>query len=135
MFSWDEIKHIDIHRLASPDEPDSEDIVDKYIVRTADEVVRKFGGQVTSGYRSFAHNEKVRGSPTSSHMMDKFTGRSYAVDIYIPDLEIKVIDFLKYIFQDTIITRIGYSYKKNFVHIDTSPVKVPRRLWNYDAMS
>jgi len=74
---------------------------------------------ITSGYRCSEHNQKVGGSPTSSHLI------GMAADIEV------VSDAHRYQLVQALIrvgiTRIGVY--KNFIHCDIDQAKNQNRLW------
>lgn len=79
------------------------------------------GFKITSGYRSPAHNEKVGGVPSSSHI----AGR--ACDIYAPTSR------QKFLIVSTLLevgfNRVGIA--KNFIHVDDDPSKSEDVIWTY----
>lgn len=79
------------------------------------------GFKITSGYRSPAHNEKVGGVPSSSHIL------GHACDIYAPTSR------QKYIIINALLqagfNRIGVA--KNFIHVDDDPSKNEDVIWTY----
>ena len=97
------------------------DISDELISRL--QVVRvayKKPIRILSGLRCPAHNENIKGSPTSSHM------KGLAVDIEAPNgadmhkLVAKLIPFFK---------RMGIYQKQRFIHVDVDYEKPNPTIW------
>lgn len=76
---------------------------------------------VNSGYRCRAHNRKVGGSPTSSHL------RGLAVDLRVPTSRIRFL--LLRALLSAGIERIGIG--ENFLHVDLDTEKPPMVAWLY----
>lgn len=75
---------------------------------------------ITSGYRCPAHNEKVGGSKTSSHLIGK------AVDISCTNSKDRHIMIENLCFH---FNRIGIG--KDFIHVDMDDNKPEYRIWVY----
>lgn len=81
---------------------------------------------VTSGCRCEEHNEKVGGSPTSSHVM-KPGELVAAADISATDSHTRFL-ILRAAFEHG-VTRIGIA--KDFIHLDGDSTKPDRLTWLY----
>lgn len=77
---------------------------------------------ITSGTRCFEHNQRVGGSPTSSHL------KGLAADIKFSN----GLELVKIIYGLTLagFKRIGINEDKKFVHVDTDSSK-PNAIFNY----
>jgi len=72
---------------------------------------------ITSGYRCFEYNQKVRGVANSYHCI------GLAADIKAKD--INLIELLGYA-EEIDFAGIGFYEKKNFLHLDVRPTKRAR---------
>lgn len=77
--------------------------------------------RISSGYRTFSHNQKVGGAKASSHLY------GYAADIKIFN-NYERHEILKSLVEVG-FSRIGIG--KNFIHVDADPNKVINRIWTY----
>lgn len=111
---WDGIKSFEPSEFASPDEPDSGLKMNIELIKMLDQLREKCGFplNVTSGYRSQAHNEKVGGKPESAHT------KGMAVDIYCATSHERY-KIVKAAF-DLGFKRIGLYKTKDCVHLDIS---------------
>lgn len=73
---------------------------------------------INSGYRTKSHNEKVGGSPNSSHI------KGLAVDVHVPDNQFR-LELVRLALKHG-IRRIGIY--KTFVHLDVDSDKV-QSMW------
>ena len=126
MINWNHIRYFKIEEFDSPDAPGSGDEMDYEFVRMLD-LVRLFYKKpmiVNSGYRTKAHNRKVKGSKSSSHMKGK------AADIRWNTSN----DLYRLITCSTSVgfSRIGISFKKKFIHLDNDKEKSYNIIWGYD---
>jgi uncharacterized protein YcbK (DUF882 family) len=108
-----ELKHFKLSEFDSPDLPGSGKNMNPDFLKRLDEA-REIAGvpfNINSGFRTSAHNAKVKGKPNSSHL------RGYAADIATKtaSIKFKVLDSLLKVGFD----RIGvYS---TFIHVDCDP--------------
>lgn len=115
--------YFEYREFDSPDEKQSYKKMDVDFLNQLTEARKKamIGFQITSGYRSPAHNAKVGGVRQSSHCL------GYAADIYAPTSR------QKYIIVQSLLEvgfhRIGIS--KNFIHVDSDPNKADSVIWTY----
>lgn len=117
------MKYFKIEDFDSPDMKGSGSRMDGKFLQRLD-YARYLAGipfVINSGYRTRKHNDKVGGSPNSSHT------RGYAVDIHCTDSvsRSKILDALK----AAGFTRIGIA--KTFIHVDNDPDKAPNVVWLY----
>lgn len=97
--------------------------MDKYFLERLD-IARKYARTsfvISSGYRCPAHNKKVGGSETSSHL------KGQAADIVVKN-SIHRYKILSGLIKAG-FTRIGIG--KNFIHVDSDKTKTPRVVWVY----
>lgn len=78
---------------------------------------------ITSGYRTWLHNQHVGGTNDSSHMS------GYAADIYAPTYSMKLAIARAAIAEG--ITRIGWG--STFIHLDIDPAKPQQITWGYSG--
>lgn len=106
-------RHFKYSEFDSPDEPGSGlkymDILVIHMLDIAREEAR-IPFKINSGYRTQAHNKKVGGSPTSSHL------KGIAADIHYDSLEdaVRMIASLA----RAGFFRIGLYPNQNFIHVD-----------------
>lgn len=77
--------------------------------------------KIVSGYRTLAHNTRIGGSKTSSHM------KGFAADIYYDQKK----DALRII---AALHQVGFrrmGLADTFIHVDNDPDK-PEAYWDYD---
>lgn len=106
----------------SPDAPGSGSKMISYMVQRL-ERARGVAGlpfKINSGYRTEAHNKKIKGSPTSSHL------GGWAVDIHCNNSKDRLYILTGLI--DAGFLRIGIA--KTFIHADIDPNKSPA-IWLY----
>lgn len=100
-----------------------ENQIDARIERLVSEIERDVGEalEVTSGYRCTAHNEKVKGSKTSSHL----DGLAVDLRTATSGMRFRIVhSAMKHG-----VTRIGMG--RGFVHLDLDRLKVQRVIWFY----
>lgn len=76
---------------------------------------------INSGFRCHKHNEKIKGSRTSSHL------KGLAADIYCEDSRNRY--YILRALLDVGFNRIGIG--KNFIHVDDDKTKDPSVIWLY----
>ena len=114
--------YFDYSEFDSPDKIGSGKKMKPHVLDMLD-VARGSAGvpfKINSGYRTKEHNEKVGGSPTSSHL------GGWAVDIHCTDSSTReriLYGLIRAGFQ-----RIGIA--KTFIHADVDPYKQPA-IWLY----
>ena len=117
------MKYFEYEEFDSPDIQGSGQMMNKELLSKLDMIREEFGKpiHINSGYRTEAHNEKVGGTPKSSHI------KRLAVDISCKNSvdRFKLIDlFIKHE-----ITRIGVA--DTFIHIDIDKDKSQHVVWTY----
>jgi zinc D-Ala-D-Ala carboxypeptidase len=117
------LKHFRYEEFASPDVPHSGEYMDAYFLEMLDHA-RHIAGipfKINSGYRTIEHNEKVGGTPNSSHIVGK------AVDIAIRNSR------ERWLILDSLIhagfTRFGIA--NTFIHVDSDDYKDANVIWTY----
>ena len=117
------MKHFKHYEFDSPDVQGSGQMMDTGFLSIIDEAreIADIPFNITSGYRTKSHNEKVEGKPNSSHL------RGYAADIACNDSRSRfiIIDALL----DAGFTRIGVA--SSFIHVDNDPEKDGNVIWTY----
>ena len=108
-----ELKHFKLSEFDSPDLLGSGKNMNSDFIKRLDEA-REIAGvpfNINSGFRTAAHNAKVKGKSNSSHL------RGYAADIATktPSMKFKVLDSLLKVGFD----RIGVY--PTFIHVDCDP--------------
>jgi uncharacterized protein YcbK (DUF882 family) len=108
----------------SPDVQGSGQMMSNDMLSKIDMIREEFGKPIyiNSGYRTEYHNEKVGGSPTSSHL------KGLAIDVSCNNSSdrFKLINlFIKHG-----IKRIGVA--KTFIHIDVDKDKSQNVIWTYN---
>lgn len=104
---WDDIEFFDLREFDSPDQPGSAEAMDLAFVALLDEV-RKLAGVpilITSGLRTFAHNQRIGGAWNSLHLS------GHAADFYSRRMKLPELYLL--------CERIGFSGLGAYP--DTSP--------------
>ena len=122
MINWELIRNFSSSEFDSPDERHSGRKMKNSFIQKLQKA-REIAGipfRVTSGFRTIAHNKKVGGKKSSSHL----TG--WAADVSCKDnlKRIKIVSAAV----EAGIKRIGIS--SNFIHLDDDPNKIDS-LWLY----
>jgi zinc D-Ala-D-Ala carboxypeptidase len=117
------MKHFNISEFDSPDSLGSGKNMNPKFLEMLDEA-REIAGvpfHITSGYRTIAHNKKVKGKSNSSHL------KGYSADILV--------------FSDTerwrifnALMKVGFNrigIAKTFIHCDNDPSKPVNVIWIY----
>ncbi len=116
------MRHFKISEFDSPDEEGSGSKMDKGFLNLLDNIRSDSGVvmKINSGYRTKSHNEKIGGSPNSSHM------KGIAADIHCTSS----VDRKRLIFAalDNGVKRIGVA--KTFIHLDIDNTKI-EAIWVY----
>lgn len=116
------LKYFDISEFDSPDEKGSGANMNIDFLQKLDAIRDGVGPlKINSGYRTKAHNQKVKGSPNSSHL------KGLAVDIHCTDSR-KRWQIVAAAMAEG-INRIGIA--KTFVHLDVDKDKPPHVIWTY----
>ena len=99
------MRYFKLEEFDSPDEVGSGEKMSEELLAMLDAVRKKFGKpiKINSGYRTIAHNKKVGGKPSSSH--------------------------LKGLLREVGFNRIGVA--GTFIHIDIDKNKSPNVMWVY----
>lgn len=116
------LKYFNLSEFDSPDEPGSGFKMQWSTLLMLDKA-REIAGvpfKINSGYRTKAHNTKVKGAKTSSHMI------GMAADIAVSDATRNTV--LKALYQAG-FRRFGVG--KNFVHADNDSSKSQNVVWGY----
>lgn len=117
------MKYFNYEEFDSPDIQGSGQMMSKKLLEMMDQVREIYGKpiNITSGYRTEAHNRSVGGVPSSSHL------KGLAVDIAC----IASSDRYKLI---NALIKIGFNrigVAKSFIHADIDPDKSPNVIWTY----
>jgi len=78
---------------------------------------------INSGYRSAAHNARVKGSPTSQHLL----GKAFDIDLSQPPGEARDREREALVEAALAVGFTGIGRYDGFVHVDTGP----RRAWDH----
>lgn len=118
-----ELKYFKLSDFDSPDEPGSGSNMKPHVLRALDALREKVGFPliINSGYRTEAHNTKVKGSIYSAHL------RGLAVDIKAMSGRARydiVVAALELGFK-----RIGVA--KTFIHLDMDESLPGQCIWSY----
>ena len=116
------MKYFKINEFDSPDEPGSGSKMNDEIVHMLDAARKIYGKpmKINSGYRTPAHNRKVGGVSTSSHLI----GRAADIHCTHTGKRLKIIEALSMVgFQ-----RFGIA--RTFIHVDNDDQKKPA-IWLY----
>jgi uncharacterized protein YcbK (DUF882 family) len=117
------LKHFKLAEFDSPDAPGSGAKMQPKFLQMLDNArsLAKVAFKINSGYRTEAHNAKVKGVKESSHC------QGWAADIHCTDgnKRFVIIDSLL----KSGITRIGVS--STFIHADCDPNKPAKVIWTY----
>jgi uncharacterized protein YcbK (DUF882 family) len=117
------LKHFKLSEFDSPDAPGSGNKMQPKFLQMLDNA-RSLAGvsfKVNSGYRTEAHNAKVKGVKGSSHC------QGWAADIHCTDggQRFLIVNALL----KSGINRIGIS--STFIHADCDPTKPTQVIWTY----
>ena len=115
MVNWNNYRHFERSEFDSPDVEGSGDEMQEGFIRMLHRarVLSNTPFRINSGYRSHSHNQKVGGTPNSSHL------KGCAADIHISSSvqRMKVLAALV----DAGFRRIGIA--DTFIHVDNDPSK------------
>jgi len=116
------MKYFNINEFDSPDKPGSGELMkmDFLIQLEQARLSSNTPFIINSGYRTIKHNSKIKGSPTSSHLI----GRAADIKCTNP---VDRINIIKGLIQAG-FTRIGVA--DNFIHVDNDKSK-GNALWIY----
>tara|TARA_R110000823_G_scaffold17068_5_gene54312 strand:+ start:525 stop:944 length:420 start_codon:yes stop_codon:yes gene_type:complete len=119
------LKHFKSDEFDSPDDIGSgTNMCPKFLIKLdAARELANIPFKINSGYRTPAHNKKVGGVKSSSHMNIPCN----AVDISVKDSKSRFIIIQSLLAQG--IKRIGIG--RGFIHIDTDCNKVQNLIWHY----
>jgi uncharacterized protein YcbK (DUF882 family) len=118
---WKDIEYFTKQEFACPC-CGQEEMDEGYIIKL--DAVREIANVVmviTSGWRCLKHNQRVGGSPTSSHLY----GKAADIKIFSDRGRFLLIEAA----MQRGINRIGVGY--GFVHLDVAPGKAPNVIWTY----
>ena len=117
------MRYFKLEEFDSPDEVGSGEKMSEELLAMLDAVRKKFGKpiKINSGYRTIAHNKKVGGKPSSSHL------KGLAADISCKNSADRFK--LEGILREDGFNRIGVA--GTFIHIDIDKNKSPDVLWVY----
>ena len=117
------MKHFKISEFDSPDEVGSGERMDAEVLQMIDKARTIFGKpiRINSGVRTIAHNEKVGGSKSSSHL------KGYAIDVSCDNSadRFRLVEILMLVG----FNRLGIA--KTFIHVDNDPNKSKNVIWVY----
>jgi len=117
------MKHFKISEFDSPDEVRSGERMDVEVLQMIDKARTIFGKpiRINSGVRTIAHNEKVGGSKSSSHL------KGYAIDVSCDNSadRFRLVEILMLVG----FNRLGIA--KTFIHVDNDPDKSKNVIWVY----
>lgn len=117
------MKYFNYKEFDSPDEPGSGKKMSEELLHMLDAARKKFGKpiKINSGYRSEAHNKKVGGVESSSHL------KGLAADISCTN---SVDRFNLYdVLREVGFKRIGVA--RSFIHVDIDKDKSSKVFWVY----
>jgi uncharacterized protein YcbK (DUF882 family) len=119
----EKVRYFNYSEFDSPDVQGSGQLMDKTLLEMLDEVRDKFDKpiHITSGFRTPAHNEKVGGVETSSHL------KGLAVDIACKKSTDR-FDLINCLL-DVGFNRIGIA--NSFIHADIDQDKTQGVIWTY----
>jgi len=116
-------KFFELSEFDSPDAPGSGVKMQRDFLIMLDKAreIAALPFHINSGFRTKDHNNRVGGSPYSSHM------KGWAVDIRVDSNQarFRIVDALL----KAGFTRIGMGV--NFIHCDCDPSKPARTIWTY----
>lgn len=117
------LKYFTLSEFDSPDEPGSGENMDEQLLEQLDLLREKLGFplRINSGYRTEAHNKKVKGSLNSAHT------RGLAVDIQAMSGRARF---------DIVVTALELGFKrigvaKTFIHLDMDTSLPGQCIWSY----
>jgi len=117
------VKYFEYEEFDSPDIQGSGQLMDTKLLNMIDEAREIYGKpiHVTSGYRTEAHNRKVGGVDSSSHL------KGLAIDVacVISDDRFKMLNALL----EVGFNRIGIA--GTFIHVDIDKNKSQNVIWTY----
>lgn len=121
-------KYFKLSEFASPDQPDSGDMMDELFIETLD-IARDIYGYpmiINSGFRTIDHNQKLKEmgykvAKNSSHLL------GLAADIHCVDSKKRFL--LIEALLDAGFTRIGIG--DTFIHVDGDTDKAQCVIWTY----
>ena len=119
------LQHFHISEFDSPDEPGSGAGMSRKFLRMLDEA-RELAGvpfKINSGFRTPAHNQAVKGSERSSHMI----GCACDISCHTSSKRYRILASLIAVG----FTRIGIA--ETFIHVDNDATKTPGVAWTYAA--
>ena len=116
-------KYFKISEFDSPDREGSGDMMEEDFLERLDLVRDLYGApiQVTSGYRTIEHNERVGGVKNSSHLL------GWAADLHVGNSRNRYM--LLNACLEAGFLRIGIG--ANFIHVDCDPEKSQVQMWTY----
>lgn len=117
------MRYFKLEEFDSPDEPGSGFNMSEELLSMLDIARKKFGKpiKINSGYRTIAHNKKVGGKPSSSHLK----GLAADISCKTSNDRFKLINVLI----ETGFNRIGVA--GTFIHVDIDKNKTPNVMWVY----
>jgi uncharacterized protein YcbK (DUF882 family) len=129
------MKYFDYFEFDSPDVQGSGQLMSKELLSKLDQVREMYGKpiQVTSGYRTEAHNEKVGGVQKTyddnGNVVNKGSSHLYGLAADIACTNSADRFHLVQLLMLHNIKRIGIA--KTFIHIDVDPDKAQNVIWTY----
>tara|TARA_R110000796_G_scaffold21706_1_gene63792 strand:+ start:2946 stop:3299 length:354 start_codon:yes stop_codon:yes gene_type:complete len=117
------MEYFKIEEFESPDLPGSGEFMDPVLLEMLDHTRMLYGKpiNISSGYRTIAHNKEVGGVPTSSHLL------GLAVDIRCANSRER-FDLINVLLKKG-FNRIGVG--STFIHVDIDLDKSPNVIWTY----
>ncbi len=117
------MRYFKLEEFDSPDEKGSGSKMSEELLSMLDIARKKFGKpiKINSGYRTIAHNKKVGGKPSSSHLK----GLAADISCKTSNDRFKLINVLI----ETGFNRIGVA--GTFIHVDIDKNKTPNVMWVY----
>ena len=117
------MKYFNYEEFDSPDMQGSGKLMDEQLLHMLDAARKEYGKPivVNSGYRSEAHNKKVGGKPSSSHL------KGLAVDIACKSS----LDRFKLY---NVLRKVGFKrfgIGGTFIHVDIDKSKTQNVIWTY----
>lgn len=117
------MRYFKLSEFDSPDEKGSGSKMSEELLNMLDIARKKFGKpiKINSGYRTIAHNKKVGGKPTSSHL------KGLAADISCTNSADRFK--LEGVLREVGFNRLGVA--STFIHVDIDKSKSPNVMWVY----